>query len=379
MSLAVEESDALTPAQRSAISNIRQRAQDLRADAVMTISHILNMSNVEPSTADAVRAAIRDHAHVVIHFHPDRPVGSRVVARALLEDGVYRNQFETGISNGLVSTALDGPRDSWEKSLFSGAYHDGTGLRAAERPKYGALDLTCHPDGPAPRFGSCYLVLKPEVSRRSTFTFGGSQADPKFRGTIDEFDAILSAILEESFTRDFMLGVSDIRPGPAMCLLRKSLTTPRQFRTDDASHNLDHMVEAQVHGDICLDRDVEALIADGPFFAKPSCAIELHADLVGDHAKQYGEFGAAELVQGALPVLEHLENLPELRELVVGKLVALLLRDGGTGRRQADEQRQDQPPAPVRQQVRCGRDHRVILRYSAALRAVVPRTGTVAS
>ncbi|PWI76960.1 hypothetical protein PCL_04154 [Purpureocillium lilacinum] len=265
MSLAVAESDALTPAQRSAISNIRQRAQDLRADAVMTISHILNMSNVEPSTADAVRAAIRDHAHVVIHFHPDRPVGSRVVARALLEDGVYRNQFETGISNGLVSTALDGPRDSWEKSLFSGAYHDGTGLRAAERPKYGALDLTCHPDGPAPRFGSCYLVLKPEVSRRSTFTFGGSQADPKFRGTIDEFDAILSAILEESFTRDFMLGVSDIRPGPAMCLLRESLTTPRQFRTDDASHNLDHMVEAQVHGDICLDRDVEALIADGSF------------------------------------------------------------------------------------------------------------------
>lgn len=118
MSLAVAESDALTPAQRSAISNIRQRAQDLRADAVITISHILNMSNVEPSTADAVRAAIRDHAHVVIHFHPDRPVGSRVVARALLEDGVYRNQFETGISNGLVSTALDGPRDSWEKSLF---------------------------------------------------------------------------------------------------------------------------------------------------------------------------------------------------------------------------------------------------------------------
>ncbi|UNI22219.1 hypothetical protein JDV02_008128 [Purpureocillium takamizusanense] len=265
MSSAVAECDTLTLAQRNAINSIRQQAQGLRTEALRTISHIMNMSNVDSSTADAVRSAVRDHAHVAIHFHPDRPVGSRVVAQALLEDGVYRNQFETGISNGLVSTVLDGPRDSWEKSLFSGAYHDGPELRAAERPKYGALDLTCHPDGPAPRFGSCYLVLKPEVSRRSTFTFGGSQEDPKFRGTIDEFDAILSAILEESFTRDFALGVSDVRPASVMSLLRESLTTPRQFRTESASHNLDHMVEAQVHGDVRLGRDVEALVADGSF------------------------------------------------------------------------------------------------------------------
>ena len=262
--------EELTPAQLRAISNIRAQAMALRDDAVNTLSHIQFMANIKPSALDAARAAIRDHAHIAIHFHPDRPLADgTTVSQALLRDGVYRNQFETGISNGLVSVAPGGPRDVWERSLFSGAYHHNDNPpAAAERPKYGALDLTCAADGPAPRFGSCYLVLKSSVSRRSTLTFGGSQADPKVRGTVDEFDAILAALMEESFTRDFMLGVSDIRPAAVVDSLFKSPSTPRRFRKG-LSRNLDHMIEAQVHGDIRLDRDVEALVADGSFSTGP--------------------------------------------------------------------------------------------------------------
>ncbi|KAL6850747.1 hypothetical protein ACO1O0_007872 [Amphichorda felina] len=270
MSSASDE-PGLSPAQLKAISNIRAQAVALRDDAISTLSHVLFMSNLESSGLDPIRTAIRDHAHVAIHFHPDRPVDDGIVAERLLQDGVYRNQFETGISNGLVSVTPGGPRDSWEMSLFSGAYHGDTSgsLAAAERPKYGALDLTCHPDGPAPRFGSCYLVLKPHVSRRTTFTFGGSQSDPKVFGTVDEFDAILAALMEEVFTRDFMLGVSDIRPAGALRRLAKSLSTPWDMHSVQLSHNLDHMIEAQVHGDVRLDRDVEALVADGSFSAGP--------------------------------------------------------------------------------------------------------------
>lgn len=39
-----------------------------------------------------------------------------------------------------------------------------------------------HPDGPAPRFGSCYFLLSPKVSSRSTYTYLDSHQDPKEKG-----------------------------------------------------------------------------------------------------------------------------------------------------------------------------------------------------
>ncbi|PHH89778.1 hypothetical protein CDD83_5289 [Cordyceps sp. RAO-2017] len=257
----------LKPSQRKAIAAVRAQAVVARPGSAQTLSHILQMSNISLSVLEELRGVIRQHAHIAIHFHPDRPVGDRLVAGALLEDGVYKNQFETGISNGLVSVVAGGPRDTWERNLFDDAFHDPS-VSAAERPKYGALDITRNPDGPAPRFGSCFFVLKPEVSTRSTFTFGGSQSDPQYRGTIDEFDAILAAIFEESFTHDSMLGVHDLRPPQAVDLL-SALATPRQWRTLRLSHNLDQMIEAQVHGEISLQRDVEALVIDPSFEKSP--------------------------------------------------------------------------------------------------------------
>lgn len=254
---------ALKPSQQRAIPRIRAEAAMHRPASLQTLAHILSMSNIGLLALDKARRTINEHAHIALHFHPDRPVGDTLVALALLRDGVYKNQFETGVSNGLVSVAPGGLRDDWERNLFGSAYHYGT-VDASERPKYGALDLTCRPDGPAPRFGSCYFVLKPGVTQRSTFTFGGSQSDPKSRGTVDEFDSVLAAMMEESFTRDFMLGLDDTRSARALeCL--NSLETPRRCRVADASRNLDHMVEAQVHGDVSLGRDVEALVIDPSF------------------------------------------------------------------------------------------------------------------
>ncbi|MGQ7111171.1 DUF3626 domain-containing protein, partial [Escherichia sp. TWPC-MK] len=37
-----------------------------------------------------------------------------------------------------------------------------------------------HPDGPAPRFGSCYFLLSPKVSSRSTYTYLDSHTSGKF-------------------------------------------------------------------------------------------------------------------------------------------------------------------------------------------------------
>jgi hypothetical protein len=136
---------------------------------------------------------------VVLHFHPDRLGLKRLsVAECLLEDGQYRNQFETGLSSGSRTAFPGGSRDRWEQELFDGAYH-GPEAGIGERPKYGALQLIRHPDGPAPRFGSCYFVLRASVSFRTSFTFAGSEqvrASERL-GTIDKMDAVMAALLTE--------------------------------------------------------------------------------------------------------------------------------------------------------------------------------------
>jgi hypothetical protein len=119
------------------------------------------------------------------------------------------------------------------------------------------------PDGPAPRFGSCFFVLKPDVLQRPTFTFGGSQADPKYRGTVEEFHGILDAAFEECFTWDFALGMTNIRPSKLMERIIK-LNNPVQNETSP-SRNLGHYVEALVHSDVLLERDILELVADPPF------------------------------------------------------------------------------------------------------------------
>lgn len=253
----------LSTSQIAAVDKIRADAIALRDNAVETLDHIAYMSNVDQSVLADVRDAIRHHARVAIHFHPDRPVGNGVVADGLLHDGIYKNQFETQISNGLVAPQAGGYRDQWEQRLFGTSYNS---TELAARPKYGALDLTLASDGPAPRFGSCYFILKDHVSCRTTLTFGGSQDEPGARGTVDEFDAILAALLEESFINDTALGMRNVRPAQVLDALLQKLKV-QQSSASMKSHNLDHLIEAQVHGPIRLDRDISVLVADGSFLS----------------------------------------------------------------------------------------------------------------
>ena len=135
----------------------------------------------------------------MLHFHPYRfGLKSTTVAEDLLKDGLYRNQFETGLSSGSVSAFPGGERDTWERTLFGGAYH-AEGVMASERPKYGALELVRYPDGPIPRFGSCYFVLRPGVSMRTSFTFMGSEHPRAMErlGTIDRLHSMMAALLAE--------------------------------------------------------------------------------------------------------------------------------------------------------------------------------------
>jgi hypothetical protein len=187
------------------------------------------------------------------------------VAEALLEQGVYRSQFETKLSNGSLSAYPGGDRDRWEQRMFGEAYQ-AEGVAVSERPKYGALDLMLHPDGPAPRFGSCYFLLSPAVSRRSTFTYADSHQGPKERGSLGEMEMIVAALLQDAFFREFAIGEKELTPRKWIEHARTRLGEPVASRFGyGPSRNLNHYIEAQVHGDILLQNDVEALVADPSF------------------------------------------------------------------------------------------------------------------
>jgi hypothetical protein len=224
------------------------------------------MSNLDLAAFQRGLHSLRQHARIALHFHPDRPNAKlQTVAESLLESGIYQSQFQTLISNGSVSAYPGGARDLWEQKLFAGAYHQ-PGTTEAHRPKYGALDVMRHSDGPCPRFGSCYFVLAQPVSERATFTYLDSHEEPPERGTLSELDDVITALFKDAFRRDFALGAADLRPGRLLDHLLTTLPKPYEDpATRLPTRNLDHYLEAQVHGEVRLREDVELLVIDPSF------------------------------------------------------------------------------------------------------------------
>ena len=270
----------LSARHRVALTQVLDLVHHQEAVSSSYIAEVLHRAGAEITAYGAAMECVRAHARVVIHFHPDR-LGTKPipVAEALLNEGVYRNQFETGLSTGGLSAFPGGARDSWERSLFGGAYHV-SGVSDSERPKYGALELIRYADGPIPRFGSCYFVMHPTVSSRTSFTFAGSE-DPqatKRLGTISRLDNVMAALFAEIEAggmaappwppfRAPTLGLSNLTVARLLDVLCE-LARPRIEPADlPAGRVLDTQIEAQVHGPVDLQEDVELLVADPAFAA----------------------------------------------------------------------------------------------------------------
>lgn len=225
------------------------------------------MCDIPVSIMERVVEAIRSNARVALHFHPDRPISDgRTVAEALLAEGTYQNQFETGISNGGVTAFLGGRRDICEQQLFGGSYHT-PGVEAWQRPRYGALDLLSHPERPSPRFGSCYFVLAAAVTERSTFTYQDSHSNPNEVGSAREFDDVFAALLRDAFLHYCALGERDLTVMSLLDRIERALVNPVAQRSSSGKlfRNLNQYVEAQVHGPVLLATDVDAVVVDPCF------------------------------------------------------------------------------------------------------------------
>jgi len=157
-----------------------------------------------------------ENTRVTLNFHPE------IVVAALVQDGRYRSQFETGTSNGGLTAYAGGDRWKWESRIFGGAY-DRAGPE--RRPVYGSLNLHGSEFGGSPRFGSAHLRLTEAALARTTFCFPDSYLEPERFGVLGRMGAL-----------------------------------PRFLTPSDEP--LDDYIEAHVHGPALMDRDVEALVLD---------------------------------------------------------------------------------------------------------------------
>jgi hypothetical protein len=156
---------------------------------------------------------------VTLHFHPDRLVDGVPILERMARDGVYRSQFETGVSNGGLTAYPGGERWRWESRIFGADYDDGP---PASRPKYGSLNFRRRRVGGSPRFGSAHLRLTADALARATFCYPDSAAGPERFGIAARMSSLVK--LAEADDRD----------------------------------PLDDYIEAHVHGPIDITSDVEA-------------------------------------------------------------------------------------------------------------------------
>jgi hypothetical protein len=320
---------AMTRGQSGALAYVRALASARRDDALRRIGAGMPV--------DEICGLIRQHGRVTLNFHPDRLLADgRTVAEALAADARYRSQFETRISNGRLSPFPGGDRDSWEHRLFGAAYHDGT-AEPADRPKYGALNLLNHPDGAAPRFGSCHLRLRPAVNEWTTFTFGDSHLGPVDTGTADAFTPVLAALLEGVHETHLALGV------PVDDLERRLLglaTAP--VGADESmppSRSLDDYIEAQVHGPVLLAEHAEAFVLDPSFRGTPTdrliqaaaaragIGVEWHGGFEVAIAEVPEDFRGPEMPAFAHATAERLGTGDRLDAAIVGMVAASVVRD----------------------------------------------------
>ncbi len=198
---------------------------------------------------------------VTVHFQPDRvvargPHAGRLTIDGLLADGTFENQFVTGTSSGSVDAGRDGRRHAWEDRLFGSAYRC---LPDGDRPRYGTLDPSSHSDGGTVGFGSCHLVLRPEVNRRSTYCLGDSHELPELVGVDGEMDALVCHLVDEVVRHGTVLGRTLGSDALASLLAALGATSAGPGRI------IDGYLEAQVHGGIDIGADVSTLVADDSF------------------------------------------------------------------------------------------------------------------
>jgi hypothetical protein len=198
-------------------------------------------------------------APIAVHF----PINA---AKWMMRSNRYQNMFHLS-----VRRVSGGGMGGTDYKVRAGAEHKvfniPEGADHSIRPIYGALHLGhqipyFREKGPCRDYGSAWLQLKPEVKQRSTFTPADSfDVDREFVFTQDQIHAAVAPAVSRRFN------LKKISPGKGGIIGAYSAVDHPILDVEHAldrlkkgmEPSLDGYVEAQVHGGIRYDRDVDSV------------------------------------------------------------------------------------------------------------------------
>lgn len=191
----------------------------------------INLNYTEKELENTINY-VKNHVSITINVNLVKSL------QYLCNDTHYRNLFETNISGG--STSIPG-RSAWEDTLFNKIYNTSTAHY--ERVKYGAINITNNPKGitACTGYGKSYFLLKDTCKKRTTFVFGDSSKQDIHIATFRHFNSVLYYINNN--------------------LLREIVQIANK-KCEYSTLNYSPYIEAQIHGPVQLNRDIEALFVN---------------------------------------------------------------------------------------------------------------------
>lgn len=271
------------------VEHIRDWARPSRRDAEARVTQLLCVLPLSARPDPDQLAAALMNRPVTLNFHPDRVArDGATAAESLRDNGIYRTQYETGTGAGSPTAYPGGDRERWEAQLF-GEHHRQT--EPDLRPRYGGLNAANYPTGACPRFGSCFLELRPAALQRATFCVEDShrsadEARVADVGTADEPMSLLAGLLELAATTGRAIGLTpgDVAGVVAVLQAPAGSQTSRPNTVDPISRVLDstEYIEAQLHGTIDLAQAVARIVIDPSFVGTSTgTALQAAADRFG--------------------------------------------------------------------------------------------------
>ncbi len=221
----------LSPVQLKAVTAARDRARINHDRMLPSLVAQAQKQGLTKREVYQLLDYIRDQAEIQIYFDPNRSLSPH--GFSFLSSPTYKNTFE--ISRTVPSS---GDYRAGKESALSGGIYGFSPFVAEERPKYGTLNAEGLNVPGASSYGTSFLVLRPEVKLRSTFTptnSTGSMGD--MMGTADFFAQTLVSTH----------GMTNI----VRHVLGKSIPPT-------GSHSY---IEAQIHGPVEFEKDVARIVA----------------------------------------------------------------------------------------------------------------------
>lgn len=257
---------SMSSIQREAVDYIREKAkfdsQQKRDEAINRIESIRSCTTTEASTLlDLITAYTCTEVDILIHFEHH-------LLGTLTSDSHYRNCFEIPDSNR-YDCVLDETcqRYQCESQLFNSKYD---GRPACEKPKYGELNYLNAKNGNQPNagnggYGRVALKLKNTIKQRERITLTSTDSFDTncAAGTLDEFIHIFVTFNDEEIK-----SICDI------------VTGTNKIGSYERCQSSKY-VEAQIHSDIILSRDVESVIVNESIRIEAEENVKLFAETHG--------------------------------------------------------------------------------------------------